>query len=150
MENIKRMRKVVIIMMGIVLMLAFSMPTYAADDLFNDNTDDGFTNANVMTNEDSNTSGTNSSLTTNGTDNTNSNTNSNNTSNTNNNVGNTNNTNNTNNNTNNSNTNRNVSNNVNTLAKTGISDNSGLMLVIVIAVISAIYSLKKVNDYKKI
>ena len=53
-------------------------------------------------------------------------------------------------NTNNSAVNRSVA-NTNSLASTGLSDHSGAMiLIVVIGGISAIYSFKKINDYKNI
>ena len=51
---------------------------------------------------------------------------------------------------NNTNVNRNVSNS-NTLAKTGLSDTNGIVVfIVVLCGISAIYSYKKISDYKKI
>ena len=58
-------------------------------------------------------------------------------------------TNNTINTTNNTAVNRSVS-NTNTLASTGLADNGALVLVVLVSIISAIYSFKKINDYKKI
>ena len=53
-------------------------------------------------------------------------------------------------NTNNTNVNRNVS-NTDTLAKTGLADSKGFVaFVVVLCAISAVYSLKKISDYKKI
>ena len=44
-----------------------------------------------------------------------------------------------------------TNNNVNTLAKTGLSDTNGIVaLIVVVCGVSAIYSYKKVNDYKKL
>lgn len=63
-------------------------------------------------------------------------------------------TNNTNNQNNNKNTNNNVNRNVSnteTLAKTGLTDSNGFVaFIVVLCSVSAIYSFKKIRDYKKI
>lgn len=147
MKNLKVLKSLFIIMLSVGLILTISKVTFAADDdadffsdlqaqnLFEDNGVN--TNAN---NTNTNTSANNTNT------NTKTNTNTNNTLNL------TTNTNTSLNNTANltaNTTNRSVS-NTNTLAKTGISDFSGLALVVVVAAISAIYSYKKVSDYRKI
>ena len=147
MKNLKVLKSLFIIMLSLGLILTISKVTFAADDdadffsdlqaqnLFEDNGVN--TNAN---NTNTNTSANNTNT------NTKTNTNTNNTLNL------TTNTNTSLNNTANltaNTTNRSVS-NTNTLAKTGISDFSGLALVVVVAAISAIYSYKKVSDYRKI
>ena len=147
MKNLKVLKSLFIIMLSLGLILTISKVTFAADDdadffsdlqaqnLFEDNGVN--TNAN---NTNTNTSANNTNT------NTKTNTNTNNTLNL------TTNTNTSLNNTANltaNTTNRSVS-NTNTLAKTGISDFSGLALVVVVAAIAAIYSYKKVSDYRKI
>lgn len=138
MENSKIFKKLVIVMLSLVLVAVCSTNVFAADDdLFlsvnstgtnatdnNTAVDDNNTTNNVTANNTTNNT-TNSSLTAN---NTTRNTATNNTA--------------------NSNSNRNVS---NTLAKTGLSNNGGIIaLVLVVFGLSAIYSYKKVNDYKKL
>ena len=145
MENLKMFKKLVIVMLSLMLIAVCSTNVFAADDdLFMsvDNNTAGNNSAvndlltNNVTNEaDNNT--TNGSLTANNTA-TNNNV-------TNNTIRNT--TNNTSN-TVNTNANRNAS---NTLAKTGLSNTNGIVaLVLVVCAVSAIYSYKKVNDYKKL
>ena len=149
MKNLKVLKSLFIIMLSVGLILTISKVTFAADDdadffsdlqaqnLFEDNGVN--TNAN---NTNTNTSANNTNTNTNTKTNTNTNNTLNLTTNTNTSLNNTANlTANT--------TNRSVS-NTNTLAKTGISDFSGLALVVVVAAISAIYSYKKVSDYRKI
>lgn len=147
----KNMKKIAVIILSVCLIMVFANSVFAADDddLFKavtatNNTSNSTTNessASNNTNTDSNTSNTNSSLTSNTNTNTNTNTNSSNTAN--NTARNTN----TNSNTN-SNTNRNVT---NTLAKTGLSNTGSIIaLVVVVCGVSAIYSYKKVNDYKRV
>ena len=138
MKNLKVLKKLVMVMLGIALIVLLSGNVFAADDnLFTsvssgnnteatttNNTTGNDTNSATTNNTTSNTA--NSSLTTNTTRNTSSNT--------------------TNNTT--SNTNRNVT---NTLAKTGLSNTGSIIaLVVVVCGISAVYSFKKVNDYKKL
>lgn len=144
MKNLKVLKKLVMVMLGIALMVVLSGNVFAADDdLFTsvssgnnteatttNNTTGNDTNSAATNNTTSNTA--NSSLTTNSTSNTNTtrNTSSNTTNNT------------------TSNANRNVT---NTLAKTGLSNTGRIVaLVVVVCGISAVYSFKKVNDYKKI
>ncbi len=144
MKNLKVLKKLVMVMLGIALMVVLSGNVFAADDdLFTsvssgnnteatttNNTTGNDTNSATTNNTTSNTA--NSSLTTNSTSNTNTtrNTSSNTTNNT------------------TSNANRNVT---NTLAKTGLSNTGSIVaLVVVVCGISAVYSFKKVNDYKKL
>ena len=142
MKNLKMFKKVSIIFLGLVFAIVCSGKVFAADDgLFTtidstNNTSNSATDGNntANTNNDTNTDANNTangSLTTNSA------------SNTNNSIRNTS-TNNT------ANTNRNVSNTA-TLAKTGLP-NTGAIIAVVLVVcgISAIYSYKKVNDYKKL
>ena len=144
MKNLKVLKKLVMVMLGIALIVVLSGNVFAADDdLFTsvssgnnteatttNNTTGNDTNSATTNNTTSNTA--NSSLTTNSASNTNTtrNTSSNTTNNT------------------TSNTNRNVT---NTLAKTGLSNTGSIIaLVVVVCGISAVYSFKKVNDYKKL
>ena len=144
MKNLKVLKKLVMVMLGIALIVLLSGNVFAADDnLFTsvssgnnteatttNNTTGNDTNSATTNNTTSNTA--NSSLTTNSTSNTNTtrNTSSNTTNNT------------------TGNTNRNVT---NTLAKTGLSNTGSIIaLVVVVCGISAVYSFKKVNDYKKL
>ena len=146
MENSKIFKRLVIVMLSLVLVAVCSTSVFATDDdLFlsvnstgntasnatdNNTTSDNSTTNNTATNNTNTNNTTNSSLTTNNT--------------TNNTVRNTA-TNNTTNNTSKTN------NNVNTLAKTGLSDTNGIVaLIVVVCGVSAIYSYKKVNDYKKL
>lgn len=142
MKNLKMFKKVSIIFLGLVFAIVCSGKVFAADEgLFTtidstNNTSNSATDGNntANTNNDTNTDANNTangSLTTNSANNTNNsirNTSANNT----------------------ANTNRNVSNTA-TLAKTGLP-NTGAIIAVVLVVcgISAIYSYKKVNDYKKL
>lgn len=147
MKNLKMFKKVSIIFLGLVFAIVCSGKVFAADDgLFTtidstNNTSNSATNGNNTTNTDTNTNtNTDTNNVTNGSLTTNS---ANNTSNTNNSIRNTA-TNNT------ANTNRNVS-NTGTLAKTGLPNTGAIVaVVLVVCGISAIYSYKKVNDYKKL
>ena len=147
MENSKIFKKLVIVMLSLILVAVCSTSVFATDDdLFlsvnstvntasnatdNNKTSDNSTTNNTATNNTNTNNTTNSSLTANNTT-------------TNNTVRNTA-TNNTTNNTSKTN------NNVNTLAKTGLSDTNGIVaLIVVVCGVSAIYSYKKVNDYKKL
>lgn len=145
MKNIKTLKKLFIVLMIIGVVLTFSNYVCAADD-------DPFleiTPTNTATNETTNntnntttneTSNTNNSIFTN-TENTS--TNSSNSTLTTNSISN-------NTNTSNNTVNRSVS-NTDTLAKTGLSDSKGTVtLIVVLCGISAIYSYKKINDYKKL
>ena len=142
MENSKIFKRLVIVMLSFVLVAVCSTSVFATDDdLFlsvnstgntaSNATSDNSTTNNTATNNTNTNNTTNSSLTANNTT-------------TNNTVRNTA-TNNTTNNTSKTN------NNVNTLAKTGLSDTNGIVaLIVVVCGVSAIYSYKKVNDYKKL
>ena len=147
MENSKIFKRLVIVMLSLVLVAVCSTSVFATDDdLFlsvnstgntasnatdNNTTSDNSATNNTATNNTNTNNTTNSSLTANNTT-------------TNNTVRNTA-TNNTTNNTSKTN------NNVNTLAKTGLSDTNGIVaLIVVVCGVSAIYSYKKVNDYKKL
>ncbi len=143
MENSKIFKRLVIVMLSLVLVAVCSTSVFAADgdDLFlsvnstgntaSNATDNNTTSDNNTTNNTNTNNTTNSSLTANNAT-------------TNNTVRNTA-TNNTTNNTSKTN------NNVNTLAKTGLSDTNGIVaLIVVVCGVSAIYSYKKVNDYKKL
>ena len=150
MKNVKMLKKLFILVMSIGLVLTFSNLVYAEDEdpFFAITATEQESNEQQATNTD-----TSGSLFTD-TDNTN-------TANTTN-TENTNNTNNvsnsllpTNNISNNTNTynsavNRNVT-NTDTLAKTGLSDSKGIItLIVVLCGVSAIYSYKKINEYKKL
>ena len=142
MENSKIFKRLVIVMLSLVLVAVCSTSVFATDDdLFlsvnstgntaSNATSDNSTTNNTATNNTNTNNTTNSSLTANNTT-------------TNNTVRNTA-TNNTTNNTSKTN------NNVNTLAKTGLSDTNGIVaLIVIVCGVSAIYSYKKVNDYKKL
>ena len=142
MENSKIFKRLVIVMLSLVLVAVCSTSVFATDDdLFlsvnstgntaSNATSDNSTTNNTATNNTNTNNTTNSSLTANNTT-------------TNNTVRNTA-TNNTTNNTSKTN------NNVNTLPKTGLSDTNGIVaLIVVVCGVSAIYSYKKVNDYKKL
>ena len=142
MENSKIFKRLVIVMLSLVLVAVCSTSVFATDDdLFlsvnstgntaSNATSDNSTTNNTATNNTNTNNTTNSSLTANNTT-------------TNNTVRNTA-TNNTTNNTSKTN------NDVNTLAKTGLSDTNGIVaLIVVVCGVSAIYSYKKVNDYKKL
>lgn len=148
MKNMKNMKKVAVLILSVCLIMVFANSVFAADDddLFkavtatnntsNSTTDNSTTNTNTNTN--SNTSTNNTVNNTNTSLSSNTNTNSNN-SNTNNTIRNT---------SANTNSNKNTT---NTLAKTGLSNTGSIIaLVVVVCGVSAIYSYKKVNDYKKI
>jgi len=147
MENSKIFKKLVIVMLSLVLVAVCSTSVFATDDdLFlsvnstgntatsatdNNTASDNNTTNNTATNNTNTNNTTNSSLTANNTTNNNT-------------VRNTV-TNNTTNNTSKTN------NSVNTLAKTGLSDTNGIVaLIVIVCGVSAIYSYKKVNDYKKL
>ena len=144
MKNVKMFKKLVIVMLSLVLVAVCSGKVLAADDdVFTtvnsansatSTTDNGtFTTVNstnsATSTTDNKTAGNNTSLTTNSSNTA---------------------TRNTTNNVATSNTSRNVT-NTNTLAKTGLSNTSGIIaLIVVVCAVSAIYSYKKVNDYKKL
>ena len=147
MKNVKMLKKLFILVMSIGLVLTFSNLVYAEDE-------DPFfaiTATEEASNEDSNTASneeqatnidTNTSLFTD-TDNTNNTNTANNSSLVTNDILNTTN-------TNNNVVNRSVT-NTDTLAKTGLSDSKGMVtLLVVLCGISAVYSYKKINDYKKL
>ena len=142
MKNLKMFKKVSIIFLGLVFTIVCSGKVFAADE-------------GLFTTIDSTNNASNSATDGNNTPNTNTNADANN--NVNNNVVNgsltTNNANNANNsvrNANELNTNRNAS-NIATLAKTGLPNTGAIVaVVLVVCGISAIYSYKKVNDYKKL
>ena len=141
MKNLKMIKKLFILIMTIGLVIMFSNFVYAEDeDAFVSLTITNSTENNTTSNE----SNTSNSLFTNI-----------NTTNTNTNVTNTNTAGtltpiNTTNNTANNTTNRSVS-NTETLAKTGLTDSNGIVaLIVIVCAVSAIYSYKKINDYKKI
>ncbi len=151
MKNIKMLKKLVVLVISIGLIVTFSNFAYAADE-------DPFFEIkpeNTSSNESTNTS---TNETTNNTTNNTTNTDSNNSLFTNtesNNTTTNNSTLTTNNSVNATNTSNNVTNrsvtNTETLAKTGLSDSKGMIsLIVVICGISAIYSYKKINDYKKL
>lgn len=150
MKEIKMVKKLFVLIMCVGLILAFSKFVYAADEdpffeITAENTSSNETateSNNATTNEENNTvsnTDLSNSLFTN-TENTNTNnatltTNDNTTNNTN---------------SYNNFTNRSVTDN-DTLAKTGLSDSKGMLtLIVVLCGISAIYSYKKINDYKKL
>ena len=151
MENSKIFKRLVIVMLSLVLVAVCSTSVFATDDdLFLSVNSTGNTASNATSdNSTTNNTATNNTVRNTATNNTNTNntTNSSLTANnttTNNTVRNTA-TNNTTNNTSKTN------NNVNTLAKTGLSDTNGIVaLIVVVCGVSAIYSYKKVNDYKKL
>lgn len=144
MENSKIFKRLVIVMLSLVLVAVCSTSVFAADG------DDLFLSVNSTGNTASNATDNNTTSDNNTTNNTNTNTN--NTTNSSLTANNT--TNNTVRNTATNNTTNNTSktnNNVNTLAKTGLSDTNGIVaLIVVVCGVSAIYSYKKVNDYKKL
>lgn len=142
MRDLKMVKKLFILIITIGMVVMFSNFVYAEDDdAFislnitnsaenNTASSEGNTNSNglftniVNTNNPSNTAGT---LTTNNTTN-----------------------NSTANNTINNTTNRSVS-NTEKLAKTGLTDSNGIVaLIVIICAVSAIYSYKKINDYKRL
>lgn len=150
MKNVKMLKKLFILVMSIGLVLTFSNLVYAEDEdpFFAITATEQESNEQQATNTNTDTSG---SLFTD-TDNTNTanTTNTTNTENTNNASNSLLPTNNISNNTNNSAVNRNVT-NTDTLAKTGLSDSKGMVtLIVVLCGVSAIYSYKKINDYKKL
>jgi len=137
MENSKIFKKLVIVMLSLVLVAVCSTSVFATDDdLFLSVNSTGNTATSATDNNTASDNNTTNNTATN-------NTNTNNTTN-NNTVRNTV-TNNTTNNTSKTN------NSVNTLAKTGLSDTNGIVaLIVIVCGVSAIYSYKKVNDYKKL
>ena len=137
MKNLKNVKKLLILIMTIGLIVMFSNFVYAEDeDPFVSLTITNSTENNTTSNE-SNTS--NSLFTNINTTNTNTNT-----------TGTLTTNNTTTNNTANNTTNRSVS-NTETLAKTGLTDSNGIVaLIVIICAVSAIYSYKKINDYKKL
>ena len=149
MKNSKMIKKIFVLVISIALVFTFSNLVLAADDdpflpITQDTNANPESNSNpepANTNPGSNTnSDSGNSLLTN-TSNTNTNTTNNVTL-----------TSNTVNNTSNisSNVNRSVT-NTEQLAKTGLTDSNGIIaLIVVLCGISAIYSYKKVNDYKKL
>ena len=144
MENSKIFKRLIIVMLSLVLVAVCSTSVFAADgdDLFLSVNSTGNTAPNATDNNTTSDNNTTNNTNTNTNNTTNSSLTANNT--TNNTVRNTA-TNNTTNNTSKTN------NNVNTLAKTGLSDTNGIVaLIVVVCGVSAIYSYKKVNDYKKL
>ena len=141
MKNLKNVKKLLILIITIGLVVMFSNFVYAEDqDPFVSLTITNSTENNATSNESNTSNGLFTNINT-----TNTNTNVTNT-NTNTNTAGTLTTNNTANNT----SNRNVS-NTETLAKTGLTDSNGIVaLIVIICAISAIYSYKKINDYKKL
>ena len=147
MKNIKMLKKLVVLVISIGLIVTFSNFAYAADEdpffeIKPENTSSNEstnTSTNETTNNTTNTDSNNSLFTNIESNNTTTN---NSTLTTNNSVNATN--------TSNNVTNRSVT-NTETLAKTGLSDSKGMIsLIVVICGISAIYSYKKINDYKKL
>lgn len=138
MKNVKMIKKLLVLVISIALILTFSNFVYAEDeDPFlpitpsanNETSNTNTETTNTSTNTD-NATNTNNTLVSNGTITTNNTVN--NTVNTTNNV------------------NRSVT-NTDQLAKTGLTDSNGIIaLIVVLCGISAIYSYKKVNDYKKL
>lgn len=148
MKNIKRLREIFVIVLSVCLVLACTNIAFAADDddLFNSIDASNSTSDNNTSSDDSNDldTNTNNTLTNNSLVSTNE------TNTTNNSARNATLTTNTATNTNNTTSDRNVS-NTNKLADTGLSKaGDTIILVVVICGISAIYSYKKVNDYKKL
>ena len=140
MKNLKNVKKLLILIMTIGLIVMFSNFVYAADeDPFvsltitnstenNTTSNESNTSNSLFTNINTTNTNTTGTLTTNNTT--------------------TNNT--TTNNTAKNTSNRNVS-NTETLAKTGLTDSNGIVaLIVIICAVSAIYSYKKINDYKKL
>ena len=141
MKNLKNVKKLLILIMTIGLIVMFSNLAYAAEE-------DPFVSLTV-TNSAGNTAGNTESNTSNSLF-TNINTTNTNTNVTNTNTSGTLTTINTTNNTANNTTNRSVS-NTETLAKTGLTDSNGIVaLIVIICAVSAIYSYKKINDYKRL
>lgn len=140
MKSMKMFKKLIAIMLCLTFILVGSSAVFAADDgdIFleiNETDSNGVTNGNSA---DNNTSVSGSA---------------NNTSNgniANNNTSIAGSTNNASNSTNNTNSNRSVS-NTNSLANTGLAQTGGIIaLILVVCGVSAIYSYKKVNDYKNL
>ena len=146
MKNVKMFKKLLVVVLSLVMILAYSNIAFAAEEegLFegftdatqepaaqSENNSNGTTNTSntADTNNTANTSGTSGiSNTSTPTSNTNSNSNSNSSINVNTNT-----------------------NNANVLADTGLSDAGAIIaLIVVLCAISAIYSYKKVSDYKKL
>ena len=155
MKNVKMLKKLFILVMSIGLVLTFSNLVYAEDEdpFFAITATEQESNEQQATNTDTSgslftdTDNTNTANTANTTNTTNTE----NTNNASNSLLPTNNiSNNTNNSAVNSAVNRNVT-NTDTLAKTGLSDSKGIItLIVVLCGVSAIYSYKKINDYKKL
>ena len=153
MKNVKMLKKLFILVMSIGLVLTFSNLVYAEDEdpFFAITATEQESNEQQATNTDTsgslftdtdNTNTANTANTTNTTNTENTNNASNSLLPTNNISNNTN--------TNNSAVNRNVT-NTDTLAKTGLADSKGMAtLIVVLCGVSAIYSYKKINDYKKL
>ena len=137
MKELKMVKKLIIIMLSVVLIIALSNFVYAADEdpfleltATNTNSDTNTTNTDTSNSLFTNTQNANTSNS--GSLTTNTNTNTSLVTNTDNSV------------------NRNVT-NTDTLAKTGLSDSNGIVaLIVILCAVSAIYSYKKVNDYKKL
>ena len=139
MKNLKMVKKLFILIMTIGLIIMFSNFVYAEEeDPFISLTLTNSTENNTSSNEGntSNSLFTNINATNTNTNVTNTNTNT---------VGTL-----TTNNTANNTTNRSVS-NTETLAETGLGDSNGIVaLIVIICAVSAIYSYKKINDYKRL
>ena len=139
MKNLKMVKKLFILIMTIGLIIMFSNFVYAEEeDPFISLTLTNSTENNTSSNEGntSNSLFTNINATNTNTNVTNTNTNT---------VGTL-----TTNNTANNTTNRSVS-NTETLAETGLGDSNGIVaLIVIIYAVSAIYSYKKINDYKRL
>ena len=108
MEKVKIMKRVLIIVIGLIIALTMSNKVFAADnssgDIFNDLTGNSSNNSSSDNTNTSNLSTTNRSVT-----------------------------------------------NENTLAKTGLGESGSIItIILVISGISAVYSIKKVNEYKKL
>ena len=139
MKNVKTIKKLLILVVSIALVFTISNFVYADDD-------DPFLPITASTNNEAantnteaeNSTNTNNTLMSNGAITTNNTTNNATTNTVNSTVNTTN------------NVNRSVT-NTNQLAKTGLTDSNGIIaLIVVLCSISAIYSYKKVNDYKKL
>ena len=147
MKELKGLKFIVMFLLSVMVILSMAKMSYAtsSDDFFStpsdidDSSDSEFETLDNMANggnTNTNTSNTNTNTS-------NTNTNTNNSSIANNVISLTNNT------TNNNTVNRVVS--QNELASTGLADNGGIVaLVVLISGISAIYSFKKINEYKKL
>ena len=139
MKNLKMVKKLLIILLSLVMVLAYSNIAFAADESDSLFSDFEPVAEEPTTTTENPTSGTN----TNDANNTNTNNNSNQSAGISSSNG-------TNNNTNN-NTNLTNTNNANVLADTGLSNTGSIVaIVLVVLGISAIYSYKKVSDYRKI